>query len=102
MADTGINLRIKDLCREKGIGISELADKIGMSRVSIGNFIARRQWPSSEAIKKIAEALDVPVSELFAPSSNFTALIRDNGKLYSFDNKEDLRAYLGPEVNTED
>ncbi|MBO5546204.1 MAG: helix-turn-helix transcriptional regulator [Bacteroidales bacterium] len=68
--DTGIELRIKDLCREKGIGISELADKIGMSRVSIGNFIARRQWPSSEAIRKIADALGVEVSELFAPRRN--------------------------------
>ncbi len=68
--DTGIELRIKDLCREKGIGITELADKIGMSRVSIGNFIARRQWPSSEAIRKIADALGVEVSELFAPRRN--------------------------------
>ena len=68
--DTGIELRIKDLCREKGIGISELADKIGMSRVSIGNFIARRQWPSSEAIRKIADALEVDVAELFAPRRN--------------------------------
>lgn len=68
--DTGIELRIKDLCKEKGIGIAELADKIGMSRVSIGNFIARRQWPSSEAIKKIADALGVEVSELFAPRRN--------------------------------
>lgn len=68
--DTGIDLRIKDLCREKGIGIGELADKIGMSRVSIGNFIARRQWPSSEAFRKIADALGVEVSELFAPRRN--------------------------------
>ncbi len=68
--DTGIELRIKDLCKEKGIGIAELADKIGMSRVSIGNFIARRQWPSSEAIRKIADALGVEVSELFAPRRN--------------------------------
>ncbi|MBQ6286234.1 MAG: helix-turn-helix transcriptional regulator [Bacteroidales bacterium] len=65
-----MELRIKDLCKEKGIGIAELADKIGMSRVSIGNFIARRQWPSSEAIKKIADALGVEVSELFAPRRN--------------------------------
>ena len=68
--DTGIELRIKDLCKEKGIGIAELADKIGMSRVSIGNFIARRQWPSSEAIRKIADTLGVEVSELFAPRRN--------------------------------
>lgn len=70
MADTGIELRIKELCREKGIGISELAEKVGMSRVSIGNFIARRQWPSSEAVRKIADALGVEVAELFAPKRN--------------------------------
>jgi transcriptional regulator with XRE-family HTH domain len=66
--DTGIDLRIKELCKAKGMGIQELADKVGMSRVSIGNFVARRQWPSSEAIRKIADALDVEVYELFRPS----------------------------------
>lgn len=69
--DTGINLRIKELCQERGLGVAELAEKVGMSRVSIGNFIARRQWPSSEAMRKMADALGVEVGELFAaPSSN--------------------------------
>lgn len=69
--DTGIDLRIKELCKERGIGVAELADKIGLSRVSVGNFIARRQWPSSDSLKKMAEVLGVEVAELFAaPSSN--------------------------------
>ena len=69
--NTGIYLpRIKELCKERGIGISELAEKVGMTRVSIGNFIAGRQWPSSKALIKIADALGVDFSELFAPKRN--------------------------------
>lgn len=78
--DTGIDLRIKELCKERGIGIAELAEKIGMTRVSIGNFIARRQWPSSEAMKKMAEALGVEVAELFAAPSSGTLRCPHCGK----------------------
>ena len=80
MNDTGIELRIKDLCKEKGIGVAELAEKVGMSRVSIGNFIARRQWPSSEAIRKIAEALGVEVYELFKPGGTAKLVCPHCGK----------------------
>lgn len=82
--DTGINLRIKELCQERGLGIAELAEKVGMSRVSIGNFIARRQWPSSEAMRKMAEALGVEVGELFAAPSSSTFRCPHCGKPIEF------------------
>ena len=96
------NFRIPELMRKAGLSQKDLAEKAGLTPVGISKLLSENGNPSYDTLSKIAEALDVPVSELFAPSSNFTALVRDSGKLYSFDNKEDLRAYLGPEVNTED
>lgn len=60
-------LRIKEICKEKEIAINELADKVGMSRVSISNMIAGRQSPPLSTLEKIADVLNVELIELFAP-----------------------------------
>lgn len=57
-------LRIKELCGEKGVSIVELAKRIGMSRVSISNMIAGRQSPPVDTLDKIADALGVEAWEL--------------------------------------
>lgn len=57
-------LRIKEICSEKGISIVELAKRIGMSRVSINNMVAGRQSPPVSTLDKIAEALEVETWEL--------------------------------------
>ena len=57
-------LRIKEICSEKGISVVELAKRIGMSRVSINNMVAGRQSPPVSTLDKIAEALEVETWEL--------------------------------------
>ena len=60
-------MRIKEILKSKGMTVAELADKMGISRVSISNKINGN--PTLETLTNIAKALDVPVSELFeAPS----------------------------------
>ena len=63
-----VNLRIKEICKEKGIAINELADRVEMSRVSISNMIAGRQSPPLSTLEKIADVLNVEVADLFASS----------------------------------
>lgn len=65
-------LRIKEICKEKEIAINELADKVGMSRVSISNMIAGRQSPPLSTLEKIADVLNVELIELFAPKETDT------------------------------
>ena len=52
-------IRIKELCSEKGISIVKLAELVGMSRVSISNMVAGRQSPPVDTLDKIADALGV-------------------------------------------
>ena len=52
-------LRIKDVCKEKGVSINDLAERVDMSRVSISNMIAGRQNPPIDTLDKIADALGV-------------------------------------------
>ena len=56
-------LRIKEVAKEKGFTITGLAEKLGMSQVSMSRIINGN--PTTETLLKIAEALDVDVKELF-------------------------------------
>lgn len=57
--------RILELCKQKGITQKDLAEKIGMTPVGLAK--AANGNPTFETLEKIAEGLNVPVPELFAP-----------------------------------
>lgn len=68
-----MDLRIKEVIKEKGSSIHELADKIDINRVTLYNSINGN--PTVETLNKIADALCVPVTELFEqPKSNTSSL----------------------------
>ena len=58
------DLRIKELCKERGITQAQLAKKIGILPVSFSQAIARNNFDMNY-LKRIAEALNVSVPELF-------------------------------------
>lgn len=56
--------RIKELIKEKGYTQQELADKLGISRIGLTQLVNGK--PSYPTLEKFAEALDVPMWQLFA------------------------------------
>lgn len=56
--------RIKEILKEKGITQQELADKLGVTRISVVKTLAGN--PSQETLEKIANALNLPMWQLFA------------------------------------
>ena len=56
--------RVLELCRQKGMTQKELAEKIGMTPVGLAK--AANGNPTFETLEKIAEGLNVSVSELFS------------------------------------
>lgn len=68
-----MGLRIKEVIKEKGMTITELADKMGINRVNLSNMINGN--PTFETLEKIATALSVNIAELFEqPRSNETEI----------------------------
>ncbi len=59
------DLRIKELCKQKGITQAELAKKLGILPVSFSQAISRNNF-DMQYLKRIADALDVDVPTLFA------------------------------------
>lgn len=64
-----MNLRIKEVCKEKGITITQLAKKLNIKQESLSRAINGN--PTIETLNKIAAALNVPISDLFTqPKEN--------------------------------
>lgn len=61
-------IRLKELCKKKGMTFNDLGEKIGVSRVSLSGIATGKQKPSFDTLEKIAGALNVSLSELFAPA----------------------------------
>lgn len=56
-------LMIKDAMKRYGTSVNEIAEKMGISRVTLSTHINGN--PSTEVLLRIADAIGCPVTELF-------------------------------------
>ena len=73
-----MELRVKEICKKKGITLQELADMLGISRQALdlgikGNF-------KSDRVQKIADALECSVFELIASDKYAEHSYNENGE----------------------
>ena len=73
-----MSLRIKEVIKEKGLSVQELADRMGISRVGLSQHINGN--PSVEVVGRIAEALGVEAYELFKSKSEIVEEITEETK----------------------
>lgn len=59
-------LRIKEVLKEKGITLKDLAAMLGITNVALSRIVNGNT--TIETLRKIAEALDVDVRELITPT----------------------------------
>jgi len=88
-------LRIKEICKSKGITTIQLANEIGMLQPSLSRIINGGNT-TVETLQRIANALDVSMGELFTPNhfSDFAAMVNNRGELKYFNSVNDLKNYL--------
>lgn len=88
-----MNLRVKEICKEKGILFKDLAEKLGVTDVGLRKQVQGN--PTIGTLEKIAEALGVDFIELFVYSINYPyGIIRYKNKSYTIDSIESLRSIL--------
>jgi transcriptional regulator with XRE-family HTH domain len=59
-----MELRVKEVCKDKGVTLAEIASKIGVAQASLSKMLGGN--PTIGTLEKIATALDVPMWQLFA------------------------------------
>lgn len=85
-------LRIKELCKQKGTTLSEVAQKAGIARETLSRQVSGN--PTLKTLTEVAKALDVPVHQLFTDSSRITGSVRVGDKIHLIDSINDLEKLL--------
>lgn len=75
-----MNLRIKDICTQKGITMKQLAESMGIAATSLSRSLNNN--PTIDTLQKVADALDVHLVELFEqPTINALSCPKCGAKL---------------------
>lgn len=61
-------LRIKEICKEKGISLQDLSNKLGINYQSLHSIMTGN--PKLETLQNIADKLDVSIKDLFPDENN--------------------------------
>ena len=89
-----MKLSVKEEKKKKALTIQDLADKMEMKRESLSRAINGN--PTLETLERIANALEVDITELFAPSSSdgIIGVIRIRDTNYNINSVPDLSRLL--------
>lgn len=96
-------MRIKEILKEKGITLSQLADTMGVSRQALSRQVAGKLLV--EKAEEIANALNVPMWQLFvspeevAGNGEFIAFIKDGVNIYHANSWQELEKLISVRNN---
>ncbi|WP_438965585.1 helix-turn-helix domain-containing protein [Flavobacterium sp.] len=55
---------LKELLKTKGVKQNWLASRLGVSEVTVSNWVKEKSIPSQKHLEKLSEILNIPVKEL--------------------------------------
>lgn len=90
-----MNLRVKEICRDKGITMEKLASILEITPNTLTRNINGN--PTIDTLGKIAKALEVSLVELFESPKNegeTIGIIRHNGNTYEINSIADIEKLL--------
>lgn len=85
------DFRIAEILKDRGMTQTDLAERIGISRVGLSKAINGNTTITT--LRKIAAALDVDITELFERKGDFIAFVRRHGITHTFDTEKALKEF---------
>jgi transcriptional regulator with XRE-family HTH domain len=91
-----MELRIREILEGKEVKVSSLAEAVGITRANMSNIVNGKSTPSLETLERIANALEVDITEMFIPSSSggIIGVIRIGDTNYNINSVPDLEKLL--------
>ena len=83
---------VRRICKERGKQMKDLAADMGIDPASLTR--ALNGNARLDTIEKIANALGVSMKSLFEPLDDVEGYIRINGKVFQFNNRDELVLFL--------
>ena len=90
-----MDLRVKEVCKEKGVTLAEVASKIGVAQASLSKMLGGN--PTIGTLEKIADALGVQVTELFEKSNtgDIVGFVKVGDTVHEVKSAEDVKNLVG-------
>lgn len=93
-----IKINLKEILKEKGVTSKELAERLGVTPVTISYIVTNKTTPSLDMLCRIAKELNVKLSTLLGEeplkvidtSKEFAAFVRYKGIHYTADTIEEF------------
>ncbi len=93
-----IKINLKEILRDKGVTSKELAEKLGVTPVTISYIVTNKTTPSLDMLCRIAKELNVKLSTLLGEeplrivdtSKEFAAFVRYKGIHYTADTLDEF------------
>ena len=63
-------MRIKEVLKQKGLKQNDLADRLGINRVSLSRLLSDKNDMRISTIRKISDAIGCDVTDFFTPAEN--------------------------------
>lgn len=87
-------LRVKEVCKEKGITLAALADKMGVTASAVTQYL-KSDNISTTTLIKIADVLGVKLDDLIVREEHcINGFIDVDGRIHRINNKADIEALL--------
>ena len=83
-----MKLRVKEICKAKGVTMEKVAIDIGIHPNTLTRNINGN--PTVETLERIASVLNVPINELFEPDSDLYGVVLCKGVVYKIDSDKSL------------
>ena len=98
-----MGLRIKEICKEKGIKMSDIAVKLGISPVNLSASLNGN--PTLSRLQEVADVLEVDVADLFERKEkdiDINGYVEIQGKIYKLKNVRDLQIAMEVALHAQD
>lgn len=87
-------LRVKEICKEKGITLAALAEKMGVTASAVTQYLKSDNL-STGTLFKFSEVLGVKLDDLvIRDGCNINGFVDVNGHIYRVTKKEDVKHLL--------
>ena len=92
-------MKFKETLEKYGLTQTDLANRLGINRVSVSRLLSDKNDLRFSTIEKIASAIGCDITELFVkdkkqPTSDFTALVKCGQSLYCAASIKALKALI--------
>lgn len=100
--EDGMTFRLRDILKERQITIGQFAELSGISQSNLSNYMMGKVSPTLETLNKIAEALRIPITELFRKEEEVVLLARYGGKSVEISAEELIEFIKAKRERTDD